>query len=217
MRRVLIICLLAMLVCSGTFAKNAKDAPVKKDYYDLLSNDGWLMHWPKNKFPLKIYIEDGSAVSGYRSQFRDILLSAFYSWTDAGGGRLGFTRAASREDADIICIWTKTSNSDAEFSSAKPNAGASIYESFEEAGVGNINILKVRIKLPVRRPTDGLPVTNAEMKCTCLHEIGHALGIDIHSPSTADMMYRFNNAFKVKPVLSKRDVHTIQRLYRLFD
>jgi len=191
--------------------------PSDKDYYDLLSSDGWLMRWPKKKFPLKVYIQDGSQIAGYRSQFRDILLSAFYSWTDASGGKLNFTKATSEKEADIICIWTKTLKADAELPSRRPNSGASIYEEFEEAGTGYINILKVRIKIPIVSPTNGLVVTDAEMRCTCLHEIGHALGIDIHSPNTADMMCRFNNASKVRPVLSQRDVHTIQRLYSTFE
>ncbi len=190
---------------------------MKQDYYDLLSSDGWLMRWPKKKFPLRVYIEDGSNIAGYRPQFRNILLNAFYSWTDASGGKLTFTKASSKLESDVVCTWTKTLNADTELPSGRPNAGASFYEEFEEAGTGNINILKVRIKIPVRRPTDGLIVTDGEMKCTCLHEIGHALGIDIHSPNPSDMMCRFNNAFKVRPVLSVRDVHTIQRLYSTFD
>lgn len=175
------------------------------------------MRWPKEKFPLQVFIEDGQQISGYRPQFKDILMNALYSWTDASKGKLTFTQATSKDKADIICLWTKSLNMDTELPSGRPNAGASFYEDFAEASPGNINILKVRIKLPVRRPTDGQPVTDAEMRCTCLHEIGHALGIDIHSPNSADMMCRFNNAFKVRPVLSVRDVHTIQKLYSSFD
>lgn len=208
-------CLAAIILLSSASAKEPVN-PIKNDYYDLLSSDGWLMRWPKKKLPLKIYIEDGSSISGYRSSFRDILLNSFYSWSDASAGKLRFVRASSKEDADITCIWTKLWN-DGLSGGGKPNAGSSIYEEFEEAGVGNIVLLKVRIKIPLKRATDGLTVSDVEMRSTCLHEIGHALGIDIHSPNTADMMCRFNNALKVKPVLSRRDVHTIQRLYSTFD
>lgn len=202
-----------MLSCTGAFAKER----LQNDYYDLLSSDGWLMRWPKTKLPLKIYLEDGSSVSGYRPQFREILLNSFYSWSDASGGKLNFVRAATKANADIVCTWTTTWNDGLSTSAGKPNAGSSIYEEFDEAGVGHILLRKVRIKIPLRRATDGSVVTNAEMRCTCLHEIGHALGIDIHSPNTKDMMCRFNTAFKVKPILSDRDVHTIQRLYSTFD
>jgi predicted Zn-dependent protease len=144
-------------------------------------------------------------------------MSAFYSWGDAAGGKLSFTKCLSKKDADIVCTWTRTYKDEPEMPPGRPNAGASFYQDFEEAGTGHINIKKVHISIPVIRPADGSIVTNEEIKCTCLHEIGHALGIDIHSPDSSDMMCRFNNAFKVKPVLSKRDVHTIQRLYSSFD
>lgn len=207
---------LVLIFCTGVYAKEPLTS-TKTDYFDLLSSDGWLMRWPKNKLPIKIYLEDGSSVSGYRPQFRDILLSSFYSWSDATGGKLNFVRAASEKEADIICTWTKTWNDGINLPAGKPNAGSSIYEQFDDAGVGNIVLLKVHIKLPTRRALDGAVVTDAEMKCTCLHEIGHALGIDIHSPNSKDMMFRFNNAFKVKPILSQRDVHTIQKLYSTLD
>lgn len=216
LKSLLALCILALLAQDSSARQPVKQEN-GEDYFNLLSSDGWLMRWPKEKFPLRVFIDDGVHISGYRPQFKNILLSAMYSWSDASAGKLTFTQATSKENADIICQWTTSLNADAELPSKRPNAGASFYESFEEAGTGNIHITKVRIKIPVRRPTDGQIVTDAEMRCTCLHEIGHALGIDIHSPDTSDMMCRFNNAFKVRPVLSQRDVHTIQRLYSTFD
>src|SRR5262249_32317709 len=47
----------------------------------------------------------------------------------------------------------------------------------------------------------------------CLHEMGHALGMNGHSPNSRDVMYSSAN-LDDKPVLSERDKNTIRKLYQ---
>ena len=49
----------------------------------------------------------------------------------------------------------------------------------------------------------------------CLHEMGHALGMNGHSPNSHDVMYPSSSIYdKSAPVLSARDKSTIRRLYQ---
>jgi predicted Zn-dependent protease len=51
-----------------------------------------------------------------------------------------------------------------------------------------------------------------EIMRTCLHEVGHALGIDGHSADVNDVMY-FSESAKHMGTLTRRDMVTIIRLY----
>ena len=50
---------------------------------------------------------------------------------------------------------------------------------------------------------------------TCLHEIGHVLGILGHSSDKKDIMYAISKSDTKKRTLSKKDINTLKLLYRL--
>ncbi|MBZ0185329.1 MAG: matrixin family metalloprotease, partial [Candidatus Obscuribacterales bacterium] len=56
-------------------------------------------------------------------------------------------------------------------------------------------------------------LSDDDMKKVCLHEVGHALGINGHSSDNHDIMF-FSESPSVWPALTKRDKLTIRLLYQ---
>jgi len=55
-------------------------------------------------------------------------------------------------------------------------------------------------------------LSEEEMKKTCLHELGHAMGLQGHSTNNHDIMF-FAMSTTVWPVISRRDKATLFRVY----
>jgi predicted Zn-dependent protease len=57
------------------------------------------------------------------------------------------------------------------------------------------------------------PLSDEEMKKTCLHELGHSMGLQGHSTNNHDIMF-FSMSNTNWPVLSKRDKATVFMIYQ---
>src|SRR5205807_3048362 len=108
--------------------------------------------------------------------YSEFISEAFDSWTAATGDRLAWTRTNDRDRADIVCYWSDKP----QFIGTSEDAGQTDFSARRAADGTNI-ISHVRIGILTKGP-DGKQLTALEVRRTCLHEIGHALGIKDHSP-----------------------------------
>ena len=69
-----------------------------KDYFAEATAGGFL-RWPANRMPIKIYIKDGSDVSGYKLSYDKTLRDSFDSWANASGGLITFKYVTDPNDA----------------------------------------------------------------------------------------------------------------------
>src|SRR5438552_18608310 len=60
--------------------------------------------------------------------------------------------------------------------------------------------------------SNGQPLADEDMQKICLHEIGHALGLNGHSTINRDVMF-FSRSPTVSPAPTQRDSATICKLY----
>lgn len=192
--------------------KQASDDPHGPDFWASVTRKGIVRRWPQAKLPIKIYIDPGNGVSGMRDSFKQILVSTFDAWIKASQGRLGYRLVSSKDQADLACDWTANPGDVTGEGTESEQGVAHVYG--RDSGNGQVEIARATIRiLTVDKEKEGdQAVTDEVMKKTCLHEIGHALGLMGHSPNSHDVMF-FSESPTVWPVLSKRDKATLLRLY----
>lgn len=161
--------------------------------------------WTQDRFPLKVYIEDGGSVPGYRPNFNGFIVDAFNTWDQVTNHKLSWSQVSSPQDADITIRWTDAVTERVEGTEA--GRTAAVTRLNPATGLGTISGAKMQFltRLPQRQFSDD------EVKKTCLHEVGHALGLQGHSTNRNDIMY-----YAVSPTqgtLTSRDINTMNKLY----
>lgn len=183
--------------------------PALPDYLMSITADG-TYRWPARKLPIRVYIDAGAGIDGYRDSFSRALLQAFDTWSSASGNRLAYTLVAERADADVICDWT---SNPVEVSRVGTQSERGIAEVI--ANPQN-EIQRATIKILTKPMLDDGTLSDDDMKKACLHEVGHVLGLQGHSMNNHDVMFFTIDTSTVWPVLTKRDKATIAKLYELY-
>lgn len=175
------------------------------DYLDDCSEEG-IYHWPAEKLPIKVFMENGTNVPGYRANFPQILANGFDAWVTATNGRLGWVQVRDKSQADLVVSWT---TSTPEHENGTEAGRTKTFTKFDTT-TNHGKIYKATMALATRLPDREM--SDEEVTKTFMHECGHAFGIAGHSPNRVDIMCAKVNHSQ-QPVLSKADVATIVRLY----
>jgi hypothetical protein len=139
-------------------------------------------------------LEDGGAVSYFiatpieaaraRPNDAELALWALEAWQRAAGGTLKFVRAADEDDALVRLYWVPAESG--QYGEMRPldvrgRRGAAVYIRPDTAALGDV--------IAARAAVDGL-FRDTIVYLTCLHELGHALGL-AHTAEFEDVMYFF--------------------------
>lgn len=187
----------------GSFSNN------DPDYLGQLMSEGRAHHWAASKIPLKVFIDQNSSARGFKPEFVGIAQNAFVTWYQASGKKLSFAFVNTLDEADINVEWTDGTLKVGDEKYERTKAGLTTTTRHQDV------IDKARIQIRTVQAFTKTPEPVDRIKETCLHEIGHALGLNGHSTSTADIMY-FGNSARQLPALTKRDKATMARLYSAF-
>lgn len=178
------------------------------DYLEQSSFHGWT-RWSESRMPLKIYVEppqtDDEEPSGYKETYGNILRQSFYDWSKVSNNKIRFVFTPNERVADIKCHWTN----DPQFLGGGAEAGETRFKCVSHA------MVTADIYLRTKEEQGAFPYTDNAVKGTCLHEIGHALGISGHSLMVSDIMFFSTPFVESERHLSSRDRNTLLRLYDL--
>jgi len=196
-------------------SKQTADDPHAADFFASVTKAGSVRRWPREKLPIKVYIDLGTGVAGMRDSFPRILAESFDAWMKAAQGAIAYQIVPRKDLADLVCDWTSNPGDVTGKGTESEQGVAHIYGKDFGRGVVEISRATIRVLTIDREKGGEQPVTADVMKKTCLHEVGHALGLMGHSPNAHDVMF-FSESPTVWPVLSKRDKATLLRLYESY-
>jgi predicted Zn-dependent protease len=175
------------------------------DYLDDISDEG-VFRWSPESMPVRVYIEPGDDVDGYRNNYRAILSGCFDEWVRASGNRLSWRQAERKQDANIVVSFTADAPERSEGTEAGRTRTYTRFNTETNTGIIYKATMALATRLPDREMSD------EEIKKTFLHEVGHAFGLAGHSPYRTDIMFARVSRSQA-PFLSQRDRSTIVRLY----
>jgi tetratricopeptide (TPR) repeat protein len=184
------------LKANGSAARNIKQvaAPATDHYLPHAIANGQVVNWVR--MPIRVFIDRAPQVPGWKTAFSGLAQQACQTWQGAANGKIRFQFVAEAENADIRIHWQK---------------------AFEHQKIGEnpfvaVNNKIVRSDVTVATHVGDTPLTSQQVLATLLHEMGHALGIQGHSPEAGDIMF-YASSPNQQATLSARDKKTLQKLY----
>jgi len=136
-----------------------------------------------NRTAITYFIADGAGHSGFRPADRQLAQWAFGAWERSGGKRLRF-KAAAESSAVVRLYWAEAN--EGRYGEMRPltvggRRGAAVYIRPDVDSLGEDISGRARID-PLLR--------DSIVYLTCVHELGHALGLT-HTSDFRDIMYFF--------------------------
>lgn len=175
------------------------------------ASGGKYFRWPPAAMPLRVYIADGTGLNGFNPFFKEALMNAFTSWAEATGNKLKMSLVSNPQSANIICNWTDNPNQIMD--RGRLVEGGLTRLSGQPLPDGqNVNLNGATLTILTRSRSTGQMMNQDEIIKVCLHEVGHAIGINGHSNNNADIMF-FSESPSIRPALTRRDQATAALLY----
>lgn len=199
MKKLILLVGLTLIVSKPACLAEGGQATSSDNYVSALPTK---MRFATSRMPIKVYIEDGSKVPGFRPDFVSLIKESFALWEAALPQKLKF-EFVTTPDAAIVCRFT---NDRSQMQSPTEDGQTIVVP--DSSGITSATITFLTVG-PAKMPV----VTENYLKRIALHEIGHAIGIGGHSPNSDDIMYAAIYPEDKPATLTGRDKATVAALY----
>ena len=143
-----------------------------------------LLQLPTGSQTVPYFITDGKGVAGYDAGDRELATFALDAWSRESGGRLKFTPAKAESEALLIVRWVAADQGlfgEMQRITVGGKQGAAVFISPGVSSMGEPFASRVARDRLFR---------DTIVYLTCVHETGHALGLQ-HTSNFEDIMYYF--------------------------
>lgn len=188
----------------GTPIEHPPGSPSSSDY---LSGIFIINRWGKEQMPLKVFVKPNPQIPGFYKTFNDLVRNALEQWCKATNGTVSYKFVEKPDSANLV--WSYTD--DRKDCTTDSNTGLGGATDLK-ARIADEKPEKANTIILVKDHPNGTFRDQKLLTRSCLHEMGHALGMNGHSPNNQDVMFVFGNKDD-KVTLSERDKNTIKKLY----
>lgn len=184
--------------------RNLSSIDPGRDYFYLQGKD--ITRWNDKTKTIMVYIPTGEMNSYWKPSYRESLQQAFLEWQEAMQNRVQFVFTENPKKYDVKIIWANRKNNNPSHPPNQMELGYNMTETWGEF------IAKSDIYLFLDKGAESL--NDDEFYKTALHEIGHLLGIHVHSNHYEDVMFPIVHVSpKLSNHLTQRDIATMRKLY----
>jgi tetratricopeptide (TPR) repeat protein len=157
-----------------------------------------LTRWNDETHLLTVFLDTGEGLKGWNPNNLQLAKQNLKKWEQASNQRFQFQVVSDPNLADVRFKWVEAAFQYKD----GPATGLSVPEY-----VGT-NLVKNDIVICLYDDQKKL-LSQDEIDSTILHELGHMLGVQGHSPNWTDVM----GAASVTNIISERDIATLNRVY----
>ena len=185
---------LALLTGCNPLVVDAPHNPTSStgsSYLPYVLVNGQIMRWTRTN--VAVSIDTTNLPVGWSPVYEQYVLDGLQQWQGNSGGALSFSRVDSNANISIRWVYQISGTANA-------------------TGETEIALMENRFLPPsiaLATAVGGQPISNAEMRATAIHELGHAIGLFGHSPNSQDVMFASSAAVR----LSSNDIATLLDLY----
>ncbi len=163
---------------------------------------------PKEAMPLKVYVRSNFQIPDFYPMFFAIVRESLDQWRKATDNAISYKFVQKLDSADLILDYTyreELIRSDHELGAM--GATEMLTSMNDKRSDRAISVILVK-------DAPGAPIfkDRALIKRCCLHELGHALGANGHSPNQHDIMF-CSGSVDSGAQLTARDKNTMHKIY----